>query len=62
VDGDEPRFALRVETRGSRWYARGVGLLRHRAETVTSVGGAVQSRATAVQELVAYRLPASVTR
>jgi hypothetical protein len=62
VDGDEPRFGVRVETRGSRWYARGVGLLRFRAETVTTVGGVVQSRATTTQELLAYRLPASFTR
>jgi hypothetical protein len=62
VDGDEPRFGVRVETRGSRWYARGVGLLRYRAETVTTVRGAVQSRTTTTQELLAYRLPATLTR
>jgi hypothetical protein len=52
LDADQPEYGLRLVSRGSRWYAQGVGLVRYRAETTTTIRGTVQGRATVTQELV----------
>ena len=59
LEADDPQNGLRVESRGSSWYARGVGPVRYRAETISRVRGRVQGRATVLQELVSVRIPAA---
>jgi hypothetical protein len=58
LDADQPEYGLRLVSRGSRWYAKDVGLVRYRAETTTTIRGTVQGRATVTQELVRVHVTA----
>ena len=55
LDGDEPDFGMRVRSRGTHWYARGVGLVKMRAETVATIAGREQAPSTVEQELIRFR-------